>query len=182
MSPFSIRAWLTTLLLSLALAPLAHGLPSDREQPITIQSNSAERDELKGTTTYAGNVIMQQGSMRIQAHEVVIYSTRSKVSQIVAVGEPARYEQKPSEDEGLVVAQARRIEYNISQETLHLINGASLQQEGTSLSGNRIDYDVRQSVVKAGSDAQETERVRMVIPARSLRYGNDDDDNSESED
>lgn len=154
----------------------AGALTSDREQSITIQSDSAERDEAKGTTTYAGNVVMEQGSMRIDAQKVVIYNTRSKVTKIVALGEPARYQQKPSETEGLVVAQAKRVEYNIAQETLHLIESASLQQEGTSLSGNRIDYDVKQSVVKAGSDARETERVRMVIPARALKYDNDDSD------
>lgn len=152
----------------------AFSLASDRAQSITIMSDSAERDEQKGTTTYAGNVIMEQGSMRIDAEKVVIYNTKNKVTKIVASGTPARYQQKPSAKEGLVVAQAFRIEYNIAEETLHLINSAFLKQEGTSLSGKRIDYDVKQSVVKAGGDKQQKERVKMVIPARALKQEEDE--------
>lgn len=152
----------------------AFGLASDRAQSITIMSDSAERNEQKGTTTYAGNVIMEQGSMRIDAEKVVIYNTKNKVTKIIASGTPARYQQKPSAKEGLVVAQAFRIEYNIADETLHLINSAFLKQEGTSLSGKRIDYDVKQSVVKAGGDKQQKERVKMVIPARALKQEEDE--------
>lgn len=150
------------------------GLASDRSQSITIMSDTAERDEQKGTTTYAGNVVMQQGSMRIDATKVVIYNDKNKVTKIIASGAPARYQQKPSAREGLVVAEALRLEYNIAQETLHLIEAAFLQQEGTSLSGNRIDYDVKQSVVKAGGDEQQNQRVKMVIPARSLKQDEDE--------
>ncbi|MCR6650651.1 MAG: lipopolysaccharide transport periplasmic protein LptA [Cellvibrionaceae bacterium] len=157
------------LAVCLLAGPHALALPSDRNQAITIHSDSAERDEIKGTTTYSGNVVMQQGSMRIDAEEVVIVNDKSKVTQIVATGKPARYQQKPSEEEGPVIAQANRLEYNIAQDTLHLIENALLQQEGTSLSGNHIDYDVKKSVVKAGSDASQNERVKMVIPARSLK-------------
>ncbi len=157
------------LTLGLLTCPSAFALSSDRNQAITIHSDSAERDEIKGTTTYSGNVVMQQGSMRIDAEEVVIVNDKSKVTQIVATGNPARYQQKPSADDGPVVAQANRLEYNIAQDTLHLIDNALLQQEGTSLSGNRIDYDVKKSVVKAGGDASQNERVKMVIPARSLK-------------
>lgn len=165
------------LMLTVALTTpvVCVALPSDREQPIEISADSAERDEAEGTTTYAGGVVMEQGSMRIDAHKVVIYNDRNKVTKIVAEGEPARYQQQPNQGDGLVVAEAKRLEYNISEEALHLIESASLKQEGTSLSGNRIDYDVRKAVVKAGSDAAQTERVRMVIPPRVFRYDDEPD-------
>lgn len=142
---------------------------ADRDQAITIHADRAEHNEQTGTTTYTGEVVMQQGSMRIEADEVLIHSERNRVVKIIAEGRPARYQQKPSETESLVVAQANRLEYNISQDTLHLIDNASLQQDGTSLSGSRIDYDVNQAVVKAGGGTDQNERVRMVIPARSIQ-------------
>jgi lipopolysaccharide export system protein LptA len=168
MNPFN------RLALGVGLALIVHAQPglclsSDRNESITIVSDTAERDEQKGTTTYSGAVVMQQGSMRIEAEKVVIFDNKNKVIKIVANGNPARYQQKPNADDGLVVANAARLEYDIAQETLHLIDGASLTQEGTSLSGNRIDYDVKQSVVKAGGDERKNERVRMVIPARALK-------------
>lgn len=144
-------------------------LQSDRRQPITIDANTAERDEIAGTTTYSGNVQMAQGSMRIDADEIIIHNTKNKVTKIVARGKPAQYQQKPNEKEGKVIAKAHILEYRIAQETLRLIKSASLQQEGTSLSGNRIEYDVRKSVVKASGSNEQQERVRMVIPPKALR-------------
>lgn len=170
----SLRGFVPLVLFMVASG--SWGLASDREQSITIHSDTAERNESKGTTTYAGNVVMQQGSMRIDASKVIIYNNKNKVTKIVALGDPVRYQQKPNEQDGMVIAEAKRLEYNIRKETLHLIDNASLQQEGTSLSGNRIDYDVKQSVVKAGSDANQNERVRMVIPPRSLRFGSEEDE------
>lgn len=162
-----------SLVALLTLAGTTWALPADRDQAITIHSDRAERDETEGTTTYAGNVIIEQGSMRIEATRVTIYNDKSKVTKIIAEGRPARYQQKPNEEEEIIVAQANRLEYNIAQETLHLIDQALLTQEGTSLSGSRIDYDVRKSVVKAGGETDQTERVRMVIPARSLQHEED---------
>lgn len=173
MNPFK-QLYVCAAVLLLCFSATAFGLASDRNESITIVADRAERDEQQGTTTYAGNVVMEQGSMRIDAEKVVIYNDKNKVTMIVASGKPARYQQKPSAKEGLVVAEAFRLEYNIAQETLHLINSALLKQEGTSLSGNRIDYDVKQSVVKAGGDEQRQERVKMVIPARALKQEEDE--------
>ncbi len=170
MSPFkSVTLW--GLVLLGCCAPHVYGLTTDRLQAITTHSDEAEHDESQGTFTYAGNVVMQQGSMRINADKVVIYYEKDKVSKIIAQGAPARYEQKPNQREGLVVAKANTLEYDIGAETLRLIDGASLQQEGTSLSGNFINYDVKKSVVKAGGSADDNQRVRMVIPANSLNQG-----------
>lgn len=175
LKPIQMRAWQFAIL-TLILAPIAvWSLTSDRRQPITVDSDQAESNESLGITTYSGNVVMQQGSMRIDADKLIIHNDKNKVTKIVALGQPAQYQQKPSEDEGLVIAKANRLEYNIMQGTLHLITNASLRQEGTSLTGNRIDYDVKRSVVKAGGDASKNQRVKMVIPAKSLKLEEDED-------
>ncbi len=165
----------TALFATLALTTATSwALSADRSQPITVDSDSAESNEAQGVTTYSGNVVMQQGSMRINADKIIIHNDKNKVTRIVALGSPATYQQKPSDKEGLVVAKALRLEYNIVQSTLHLIDNASLQQEGTSLSGKQIDYDVKKSVVKAGGDSSQNQRVKMVIPAKSLKQAEDE--------
>ncbi len=177
----ALKALSLTLLLMVAGPVFA--LPSDRDQPISYQADRAERDNQRGTTTLEGSVVMQRGSIRIEADRVVIEDQNSKVNLIIATGTPARYRQIPSEGAEPVVASANRLEYRLGEQTLHLIENASLVQGGSSLSGNRIDYDVRQSVVKAGSDdLNETERVRMVIPAKALQSsGDEDDEDSDTE-
>ena len=140
-------------------------LASDREQPIYISSDRAERNEKAGTTIYSGSVQMDQGSMRILADTVVIHSIDNDVDRIIATGTPAHYQQQPAPDKQVVTARGERIEYLLSEDMLHLINNASLTQaDGTTMSGQRIDYNIKESVAKAeGNSNTEGERVHIVI-------------------
>jgi len=143
----------------------SYALASDREQPIYIESDSAERDDKKGITTYQGKVKMDQGSMRIVADKITIHSVDNRVHMIVATGKPARYQQKPSPDKELVVAEGGTIRYEIDPERLELVKNASIMQEGTTMSGDRIDYNITESLVKAAGDAHSSnQRIKMVIP------------------
>jgi lipopolysaccharide transport periplasmic protein LptA len=147
------------------------GLPDDRFQDLNISADRAELDDQSGTTTYAGRVIVVQGSMKITAERVVIHGRNDSYSHVVATGSPARLSQIPNIGQEPVTAQANRLEYRITDETLFLIDNAAFKQEGTSLSGNRIEYDVKKAVVKAGGNTNSTtsdRRVRMVIPPKAL--------------
>lgn len=157
--------------LALFITVFSQALPTDREQPFTTNSDSVELNDKAGTTTLNGNVIIEQGSMRITANSVVLHYSKNAITKVVALGKPAHYSQIPKVGQEPVQAKAKKLEYNIKAETLQLINNASLIQEGgTSLSGNKINYDVKKSIVQAGSDItqQSGKRVKLVIPAKSL--------------
>ncbi len=159
------------LLVTCLFSSAVLALPDDRLQDLSIQADSAELDDLNGTTTYAGSVIVQQGSMKIRADRVVIYGRNDSYTKVVADGKPARMSQIPELGQEPVTAQANRLEYRITDETLFLIDNAAFKQEGTSLSGNRIEYDVKKAVVKAGGKAAaqgDNKRVKMVIPPKAL--------------
>jgi lipopolysaccharide export system protein LptA len=42
-------------------------LSSDREQPINLEADAADIDDLKGISIYTGNVVLTQGSMVIKS-------------------------------------------------------------------------------------------------------------------
>lgn len=157
---------LLTLLILCAYTSLASALPNDSEQAISFQADRFEMDEIRKTQTYSGSVEMEQGSLKISAEKVVIHRNGNRTSRIVATGQPARYSQISQPGEEPIVAKARRMEYDIEGKTLHLIDEASIVQKGTSLTGNRINYDVKNALVKAeGSLTGGTDdRVRMIIP------------------
>lgn len=170
MSP--IKALFNTgqLLLWSLLATSASALPNDQDQPIHIESDSAVRNEKSGLTTYLGSVKMDQGSLRILADKVVIHSLNNEISKIIATGKPAQYQQQPSLEKQLVIAKGDRIEYLIIQEKLNLFDNASLKQDGTTMTGKQINYDIKESVVKAeGNTNSNHERIHMVIPPKSER-------------
>ena len=161
---FALNALLTVVISTLS-APL-WALASDKEQPIHISSDSAERNEKKGITIYTGSVQMEQGTLRIDADKVVIHSVNNEISKIVATGKPAEYRQKPSPQKQMVIAKGDTIEYMLDVEKLFLINNASLRQnDGTIMTGKRIDYDIKESLVKAESSKTNTknDRIHMVI-------------------
>jgi lipopolysaccharide export system protein LptA len=160
---------------ALALCTMAtslYALPDDRLKAIEIQASSAIREEKKGLTQYSGNVVIRQGSILIKADTVNVHSASNKVDKIICLGKPAYYQQTPQPGKDPVIARGNRIEYLLSANMLHLIENASLEQEGATLNGEHIEYDTKAEIIRArgGSDS-DNQRIRMVIPP-SQQQGN----------
>lgn len=150
----------------------AIALPSDAEQDLFLESETLEYDEKAGTITYSGSVLMKQGSMRIEADKVVIYGNIERATKVTADGKPAKFQQTPEVGAMPVTAAADQLEYKVSNKSLLLKGNAMLEQEGSSLNSNRIEYDVKRAVVTAGTPTktdQQEKRVRMVIPPKVLQ-------------
>ena len=152
-------------LLSVLFVSTAHALPSDRQATIVIESDRAQLNEKTGITEYQGTVVIQQGSLLIEADQVTIYSTDGQANKIISIGKPAHYQQQPNSEDGLVNARASTIEYYIDTETITLIKNASLELEGSTLEGEHINYDLKAELVEARGSNNSSQRVYMVIPA-----------------
>lgn len=142
-------------------------LESDRDQPVEIESDSAEFDELGGLTTYSGNVQLTQGSIELLADEIQLRTLDGQIVELVAVGNPAQYEQIPDPDSEKLIARGNKIRYLLEDDLIELSGSASLSQQGTTLSGGTILYDIRRHSLRASSESDEqvtTERVRVVLP------------------
>lgn len=108
-----------------------------------------------------------KGTMVIEAKSVtaVFDTDTQKISKIQADGSPARYQHQPSLDKGVISAQANSISYTPSNERLLLLDGASLEQDGASMSANEIVYDIRKEMMRAlGSNSSEQQRIEIIIP------------------
>lgn len=162
---------IATLLLGL-FCTSSWALPSDKEQPIHISADSAKLDQKKRVATYSGNVTLKQGSLEITASQIIVHVNEAdKVETMEAKGNPARYQQKPAEDQNTISAQANRILYTLSSENLLLLENAFLEQKnGASISGNRIDYDIRKEIMKAAGkkNSEEKQRIEIVIPPQTI--------------
>ena len=129
----------------------AWALPSDREQPIRIQADSAELDDKQGVAVYRGDVIITQGTLKITGDTVTITQTASgDIDVFTSVGKPAYYEQKPAVDKEIVKAYGLTIQYFSSNERIVLIDQAKVIQEGNTFEGEKIVYDTQRQIVNAG--------------------------------
>lgn len=168
----NLKPFTATLLLFASVVHEASALPSDSEQDLLLESETLEYDESAGTITYSGAVLMKQGSMKIEADKVVIFGNIERATKVTANGKPAKFQQTPEIGAVPVVATAKELEYKVSNKSLLLKGNAVLEQEGSSLTSNRIEYDVQRAVVIAGDEGKVTnpeKRVRMVIPPKVLQ-------------
>ena len=144
-----------SLLLSLSAAftsASTWALPTDREQPIRVQADSAELDDKQGVAVYRGGVVITQGSLKITGDTVTITQTpQGDIDVFTAVGKPAYYEQKPAADKQLVQAYGLTIQYYASNERIVLIDQAKvLSPDGNSTEGEKITYDTVKQIANAG--------------------------------
>jgi len=177
------RLRLSALLLTCAvvITQSVWALPDDVKQIANISSRQHVYDMNTKTTTFIGDVVFLQGSLKINADKLVYYGKESAKpgmsDHIIATGKPARFRQIPKVGSAPVTAIANRLEYAIQAETLFLVDNASLDQDGSSMTGNRIEYDVKQAMVKASGKKPSTSpangRVRVIIPPKALDSKND---------
>lgn len=163
------------LLLSLALiAPGAPALSTDGEQPISIEADSAEADDVDKITIYRGDVVIQQGTLQITGDTVTIYyDEQDDLSKMVALGDPATFHQLPDgeadEPDNYQRARASRMEYYADSDQIVLLGKAVYAESGNTVQAERIVYDSRTSRMQADGQAAaaaegaESSRIRVTI-------------------
>ena len=145
----------------------------EQGEPIYIEADSLDIDDSKGVSTYSGNVHFRQGTAKLWADALVIYSPQHQdVERLIASGKPARFEQTGIEDKEDVSGQAKRIEYHAKESLVVLDGDAQLQQGENQFAGSRIEYDADKKVVRAGK-LVSGDKGRVVI---TLQPRNTDED------
>jgi lipopolysaccharide export system protein LptA len=152
----------------LAAPAICTALPDDQNQPIYITADAAEVDEKTGLSIYLGNVNITQGSIVLKAQKITIHNNESGIKKLVAIDTPAHFQLLPEVGKKPIHAFGNTIEYFVSEERIKLIKQAKLEQEQSTFSGERIDYDIKHRIVKAyGGDQsnfdENTPRVNLIL-------------------
>ncbi len=146
-------------------------LPGDKNETIRGSADNLTVDQKNGVATYTGSVKIQQGSLVISADSIVIHTNPdSSVEKMIAAGSPARFQQQPEKDQGVVTAAAKQITYTPNNEHLVLVEDASVEQNGAVMSGPHIDYDLVKEVMKAVGNngvSGDGQRIEIVIPPKA---------------
>ncbi len=171
--------------LLLVLSQQSLALPEDSKLPINIQSDRASQKTLADgeTTEYFGNVLMTQGSLKISGDHIIVRSKERKVTSIIALGTPAHFEQQSDPKKEPIKANANKLDYQLKQDTVILTDNASIEQNGTTVTGKRIEYNIASEQVKATGGKDDSSRVQMIlIPDSSeTETGSDSDKTSNNE-
>jgi lipopolysaccharide export system protein LptA len=145
----------------------ALALTSDAEQAITIDSNTATYDDATETSTYTGNVISVQGSIRVQSDKLVVYLKGGEADKLVFTGNRAKFKQTPSKGGDDIVGEAMKGEFYPKRNLLVLIDAATVTQGNASYASEYIEYDIKSSLVKAGEKSSDNKRVHVILKPKS---------------
>ncbi len=183
----SKRLSIAVALLPVLMTAQTQALPSDWQQEVFIESNASDMDRKQGTVVYTGNVVLTQGTLKIESERLYILSDGKKIEKIVAEGDegkPATYQQQIEEGKALTKAHGNRIDYYAGERRITLRGDAELSQQGNQMNGDLITYDMTSEVIKArGSQDDSTDkpatetssdgRIRVVIQPGQLKDNND---------
>jgi len=152
-------------------------LDSDSKQPINLEADSADLDDLKGISIYSGNVILTQGSMVIKSTKLTIYHNKNReLEKAVAKGSDtilATFKQRPQGKSKDFKARAITMIYYLQKNKIHLLKKAFVDQDGDTFSGDKIIYDTKKETVTAsskkvnGKNKKNSGRVRVTIQPKS---------------
>lgn len=152
--------------LLLAAAP-AHALKSDRQQPLDARADATSGTLGDGTATFTGNVEIRQGTLLIRADLATVEKLEGRVRRIELIGNPAHLQQE-IEEEGLVTAEARTVEYEVASGIVTLSGAADVDHPQYQISGEVLRYDLNaQHFQGSGGDQDGRIRIRLdpeVVP------------------
>lgn len=166
-NPFTGGA-LVGMLISIVFGVMAtptYAAKSDRSQPIDVSANEKVTDYKQGTSIYTGNVVINQGSLHATGNKATLYIEKGQLVRAVLSGNPATFQEL--DDKGqLVKGRADDANYLAQQQKIILTGNAHLERQGDTLSSQKITYDMKAEVVKAGGKTGGN-RVHVVIQPRN---------------
>ncbi len=158
-------------------------LESDRKQPLEINADATEGTLGDGKAVLSGSVEMRQGSMLVQADVAEVEKVDGRVRYVVLTGKPVHLEQE-IEEEGLVQANALKIEYEVATGIITLTGDAEVIHPQYHVSGEELKYDMNlQHFQGSGGDGNGRIRIQLdpeVVPDMDTQSGSDEAQGQES--
>ena len=149
-------------------APGAAAERSDREKEIVVGADRLVADDANRTSTFEGNVVVTQGTMRITAAKVTVKEDRDRHKYYVASGSPVTFRQKRDKVDEWVEGMAQRAEFDDRNDVLRLYDNARVRSNQNEITGDFISYDMRRELAEVsgappGQAPKGDSRVKVII-------------------
>ena len=164
-----LHSWtlLIAAILLLAMPGPLLALKTDRQQPLEVNADSTDGSLGDGIATLKGKVEIRQGTMLIQSDIAEVEKVDGRVRKFELNGNPVHLQQE-IEEEGLVTAEARKVEYIVATGIVTLTGEADVIHPQYHISGEILEYDMNtQHFQGSGGDSNGRIRIRLepeVVP------------------
>lgn len=157
-------------LLALALllpAGAGNALEQDRDQPLKVNAANVTMNEKTGVAVYRGNVVVMQGSMRVEADYMEVRTRDFQIHTLTATGRPVRVRALLDNHEDELQASADRVVVHATTRELDLSGHVQLRQGGDQFNAEQLHYALDEKRMTAKGDDTEDGRIYAIIqPAR----------------
>jgi lipopolysaccharide export system protein LptA len=134
----------------------------DFVEPVSVNSDNFDGSVKEKKLIYIGNVVVKQGSLLIKADRLEVDSSAGQGKEIfTAFGNQAVYSQLLDGDKP-IQAMANEIRYEVSTRLLTLTGKAEINQSGSLVKSEKIQYDLEKQKLNAES-GKDTERVTTIF-------------------
>lgn len=155
------------IFLLLFLSPNCYSEKADKDQPIIIDSDELLIDDSKNTSTYSGDVILQQGTLIIRGDKLTIREDKQGFQHSTSIGKPTTFKQKMENSEDYIEGQALTIEYDGNMDKIHLYSKARVKKGNDLVIGDYIMYDANSEFAQALSGNTTTKDGNEVKKGRT---------------
>ena len=161
------------LIFLVTLLPLpAWALKTDRQQPLDVNADASDGTLGDGTSNLRGNVEIRQGTLLIKADHAQVTKVDGRVRQVELRGEPVHLQQE-IEEQGLVVAEARTVQYEVATGLVTLTGNADVVHPQYKVSGDVLKYDMNVQHFQ-GSGGDQNGRIRIQLDPETLNDAESD--------
>jgi lipopolysaccharide export system protein LptA len=166
--------------LLLAMPGSLLALETDRQQPLEVNADATDGTLGDGIATLKGNVEIRQGTMLIQSDIAQVEKVDGRVRKFELNGNPVHLQQE-IEEEGLVIAEAKKVVYMVATGIVTLSGAADVVHPQYHISGEVLEYDMNTQHFQ-GSGGGNNGRIRIrldpeVVPGNAP----DEDEGGEDE-
>lgn len=158
--------------IALLVAPVANALDTDADQPVYIDSDKATYDEKAETSTYIGHVVATQGSIRVDSDQMIVYLKQGAIDHMIANGNLAKFKQLPAVGKEEMHGEGLIIEFYPEKNLMVFKQNATVWQGDAKQSSEYIEYDTKNSLLKAGENNSDGRRVHSVIQPKTATPAN----------
>lgn len=156
----------------------AHAERADREKPMHLEADRAtvedvNRKEGSRISTFIGNVVLTQGTLRILADKVIMKEDAQGFRHATATGNLVSFRQKRDGMDEYVEGWSEQAEYDSKTDKIELFRRAQLKRGFDEVHGDYISYNMRTEYFQVigskerGVESGPDKRVRITIQPKN---------------
>ena len=161
------------LFLSLCFHLDAFAEAADRDKPIELEADTVTVNDAKKISTYAGNVILTQGTLIIRADKLIVREDKEGFQHSTSTGNPTTFKQKREGKNEYMEGSAQRIEYDGRMDKVQLYTKAWVKRGEDIVHGDYISYDANAEYAeviggaKSENGGTSSGRVKAIIQPKN---------------